>query len=191
MQAQMLEHLLTADPKKFTSHEDASPGEVLTAKFKTSFLADLDLPSDEKVLSEAQRSVARNVFATMTTGQTEEQQKLALTKLEVPDAVKQVVGMLSAYDWQFVEQAKEMRGYTVAKIIEETVHPEARYRLKALELLGKVTEVALFTERHEVKQVGMSDSELDAELKKRLNRYTELQKIEEKVVEALPEGEKT
>ena len=183
----MLEHLLTADPKKFLSYEDATPGEVLTAKFTTSFLADLDLPPDEKVLSEAQAAAARSAFLNITTHQTAEEQKLALTKLEVPDAVKQIVGMLSAYDWAFVEQAKEMRGYTVAKIIEDTAHPEARYRLKALEMLGKVTEVALFTERHEVKQVGMSDSELDEELKKRLNRYTELQKIEEKVVEALPE----
>lgn len=185
----MLEHLLLADPKKFLPHEDASPGEVLTAQYTSSLFDGLDVLPDDAVLSEAQASLARSAFLAMTAGQSEEAQKLALTKLEVPDAVKQMVGMLSAYDWAFVEQAKELRGYTVHKILEDTLHPEARYRLKALEMLGKVTEVALFTERHEVKKVGMSDSELDEELKRRLARYAELSAPEEKEVQAIEEEE--
>ena len=84
--------------------------------------------------------------------------------------------MLTAYDWEFVHQAKELRGYTVAKLTEETSHPDARIRLKALELLGKVTEVALFSERTEIKQVGLSDAELDGELKKRLDKYQALER---------------
>lgn len=181
----MLEHLLTADPKHFLPAEKAGPVDILDAKFNSTFFNDLGLPPDEQVLSDSQASAARNAFLVLTTSQSMQQQKAALEKLTVPEAVKAVVGMLSAYDWAFVEQAKEMRGYTVAKILEETTHPDVRHRLKALELLGKVTEVALFTERHEVKKVGMSDTELDEELKKRLNRYTELQKLEEKTVEAV------
>jgi hypothetical protein len=56
----------------------------------------------------------------------------------------------------------------VAKIVEETDHPDARIRLKALELLGKVTEVGLFTERIEVKKTALSDLELDAKIKEKL-----------------------
>lgn len=186
----MLEHLLDADPKDFIPLEKAEAGELLTAQFNSSCLAALDLPDEEKILSDAQAAAARTAFLSLTTDQTAEQQRKALANLKVPDAVKQVVGMLSAYDWAFVEQAKQMRGYTVAKILEETQHPDVRHRLKALELLGKVTEVALFTERHEVKKVGMSDEELDEELKKRLNRYVELQKVEEKLVESVPGEEK-
>jgi hypothetical protein len=77
--------------------------------------------------------------------------------------------MLSAYDWEFVEQAKQMRGMAVAKIIEETNHPDARIRLKAIEMLGRVTEVALFTDRIEVKKTDMTDAEIDKKLQDRLD----------------------
>jgi hypothetical protein len=78
--------------------------------------------------------------------------------------------MLSAYDWHFVEQAKELRGYAVSQLVEETKHPDAKIRLRALELLGKVTEVALFTERVEVKKTQMTDSELEQKIKDKLNK---------------------
>jgi hypothetical protein len=59
----------------------------------------------------------------------------------------------------------------VTKIAKETEHPDARIRLKALELLGKVTEVALFTDRVEVKKTEISDEDLDAQIKKKLEKY--------------------
>lgn len=187
----MLEHILDADPADFLPVEKASPAELLTAQFNASLTDGLDLPTAEEAISTAQANAARHAFLEMTSGATEKEQKAALANLEVPEAVRQVVGMLSAYDWAFVEQAKQMRGYTVAKILEETVHPDVRYRLKALELLGKVTEVALFTERHEVKKTGMTDAELDEQLKERLQKYIEVSKPEEKEVVAVQLGEKT
>jgi hypothetical protein len=38
-------------------------------------------------------------------------------------------------------------------------------------MLGKVTEVALFTERVEVKKTEMSDVELETRIKEKLNRF--------------------
>jgi hypothetical protein len=60
---------------------------------------------------------------------------------------------------------------SVAKIVKETDHPDARIRLKALEMLGKVTEVALFTERLSVKTDEISDEELDEKIKNKLSKY--------------------
>jgi hypothetical protein len=82
--------------------------------------------------------------------------------------------MLTAYDWKFVEQATELRGYAVSQLLEETKHPDAKIRLKALELLGKVTEVALFTERVEVKKTDMTDAELDKRIKEKLERLAKI-----------------
>ena len=140
----------------------------LDAKYRTA------VESDDDIIDEAQSNAARAAFLSITAGTSEQQRKEALAVLDVPHAVKELVGMLTAYDWAFVNQAKELRGYTVAQILEETKHPDARIRLKALEMLGKVTEVALFTERHEVKTVGMTDAELDEELKQRLEKYMSL-----------------
>jgi hypothetical protein len=59
----------------------------------------------------------------------------------------------------------------VANIVKEVQHPDARIRLKALELLGKVTEVALFTDRVQIKNEDVTDEELDARIKEKLGRY--------------------
>jgi hypothetical protein len=93
--------------------------------------------------------------------------------------------MLSAYDWEFVEQAKNLRGMAVAKILEETNHPDARIRLKALDMLGRITEVALFTERIEVKKTDMADHEIDAKIKEKLNRFMGVVDVED--VTEIPE----
>ena len=81
------------------------------------------------------------------------------------------LGMLAAYDWEFIEMAQQLRGYTVAKILEETKSSNANIRLKALGLLGKVTEVGLFTDKVEIKKVELSDAEIDAKIKEKLNRF--------------------
>jgi hypothetical protein len=93
-----------------------------------------------------------------------------LTLLKTPESVRHLVTLLSAYDWEFVEQAKQMRGMAVAKIIEETNHPDARIRLKAIEMLGRVTEVALFTDRLEVKKTDLTDAEIDQKLQDKLDK---------------------
>jgi hypothetical protein len=38
-------------------------------------------------------------------------------------------------------------------------------------MLGKVTEVALFTERVEIKKTDMSDNELEQRIKEKLNKF--------------------
>jgi len=96
-----------------------------------------------------------------------------------------LVGMLTAYDWHFINQAQEIRGYAVAQLLEETKHPTASVRLKALALLGKVTEVGLFTEKIEVKKTELSDVELETRIKEKLNKIakivdiTDVQEIQE------------
>lgn len=172
----MLEHLLDIDyepevldaPKEaFTSEKKLSAVDLLQGQIETTeWLEELGARSDEEVLQTAQENQARDAFKALVATPTEA--KGAIQKLTVPPAVKKLVGMLTAYDWAFVEQAKEIRGMAVAKILEETDHPDARIRLKALELLGRVTEIGLFTDRIEVKKTELSDSELDAKIKEKL-----------------------
>ena len=106
-----------------------------------------------------------------------DKQRNALVAIKVPEAVRHLTGMLTAYDWEFVNQAKELRGYAVAQIMEETKHPDAKIRLKALEMLGRVTEVALFTERVEIKKTDMTDEEIDRRIKDKLSRFMEVSDV--------------
>ena len=59
----------------------------------------------------------------------------------------------------------------MAKLIEETESPNANIRLKALGLLGKVTEVGLFTEKVEIKKTDLTEDEIDKKLKEKLAKF--------------------
>jgi hypothetical protein len=94
--------------------------------------------------------------------------------------------MVSAYQWKFIEQAEELRSMAVTKIVNETDHPDARVRLKALEMLGKVTEVALFTERVQVKTEDITDEELEKRIREKLGKFmgkAEIVDVESKQVD--------
>lgn len=175
----MLEHLINGEfhpevvdaTAEVLSFEKADTATTIDAKVKTAqWLKDLEL-DDEEVETKADAEAARKSFASIVTGQSVATTQQALANVKAPVAVQHLVGMLTAYDWAFVEQAKELRGYAVAQILEEVKHPDARIRLKALDMLGKVTEVALFTERVEVKKAQMSDVELESRIKEKLNRF--------------------
>jgi hypothetical protein len=176
----MLEHLISADlnpaifmdiPEDFVPVEKAGPSETIDAKVKTvDWLKNLGL-DDDKVNDEAQTETARAAFAALTTGSTPASVQLALTNVKAPAAVQHLVGMLTAYDWEFVNQAKNLRGYAVAKILDECENPNPNIRLKALGLLGKVTEVGLFTDKIEIKKEELSDSEIDQRIKDKLAKF--------------------
>ena len=175
-----LEHLVSAsaadfvpdilsDSTPFTPLEKQNATETLSAQIKTSqWLKDFE-DEDEEILSEAQQEKVTDAFNALTTSDPRAKQKLL--QLDLPEEIKSAVGMVTAYQWKFVEQAESLRSMSVAKIVKETDHPDARIRLKALELLGKVTEVALFTDRVSVKSEEVSDEELDARIKEKLGRY--------------------
>jgi hypothetical protein len=188
----VFEHLVQFEagitsPDDFVELDDASPGEVMSAQYKTvQWLEELGVRPDDEQNKEIQTQAARQAFGTLTTTATEAEQKENLLQLKTPEAVRHLTGMLSAYDWEFVEMAKQIRGYTVAQLIEETKSTNANIRLKALGLLGKVTEVGLFTEKVEIKQAELTDGEIDAKIKEKLNKYmgvidiTDVTDVEEK-----------
>lgn len=192
----MFDHLLNEIPTNtpdvyddpvegFTPLEKASPSQVLAAQVETgNFLQSLGVKDDDEVSALAQVASAQEAFRGLIADQDDPKVKNKLLRVQTPQAVRHLVGMLTAYDWEFVEQAKELRGYAVSKILEETGHPDAKIRLRALELLGKVTEVGLFTERIEVKKTSISDAEIDAKLMEKLTALRLIEDVEERKKDA-------
>ena len=185
----MLDHLQTiefepevldAPDDGFVSLKKTAANNLLEAQINTAdWLKELGAEDDESIEQAAQTAAAREAFTALTTGAPDP--KTALTKINTPPAVRKLVTMLSAYDWQFVEEANKIRGKAVAQLVEEMEHPDARIRLKAIELLGKVTEIGLFTERVSVKKEELEDHELDERIREKLKQ---LQKtIETEAVE--------
>lgn len=175
--SRMFENLVHFNPEPsppgpMTPLEKAGPDAVLAAQTATSsWLEEFGAPPDDEVIADLEKADARKAFGALTATTDTAEQKAALVQLKTPEAVRHLTGMLSAYDWEFIEQAKELRGYTVAKLVEETTHSNPNIRLKALALLGKVTEVGLFTEKIEIKKEELSDGELDQRIKDKLNKF--------------------
>lgn len=174
----MLDHLLNFDPEVMPTTEapppveKVSPSQAVNAKITTSdWLKEMGAPDTDTVVSELEKTHARQAFTALTTGAPIKTQHEIISTIETPAAVRHLTSMLTAYDWEFVNQAKELRGYAVAKILEECESPNANIRLKALGLLGKVTEVGLFTDKVEVKQAAPSDAEIEQRIKDKLSKF--------------------
>jgi len=189
----MLDHLVLVEPEvtirdDFVELDDASASELLSAQSATSdWMAELGIKPDSQVDTHAQTAAAREAFKGLATVSSDEENRIRLLTLKTPVAVRHLTGMLAAYDWEFVAMAKELRGYTVAKLVEETASPNANIRLKALGLLGKVTEVGLFTDKIEIKKTDLTDAEIDQKLKEKLNRFLNVTDVDVVDVEELPE----
>ena len=191
----MFEHLIHEPPvfpnpeQGFTYFDQATPELVIDGQVGTvSWLEELGAISTAEVLSNPQAEAARFAFKERTTGQTPEQQKKNLLMLSTPLAVRQHVAMLTQYDWDFVNQAKELRGYVVAKLLEDSKSPDARHRLRALEMLGKVTEVGLFTERVHITKVDLTDEALEKRIKDKLDKFRHVIDITDVIENTAPVG---
>ena len=164
-------------PEDFTPLEAAKPSKLLEAQVNTTaWLDEMGVPSDEMIDAKLQTEAARDAFTAVVTAtapgkEPELSERAKLVALKTPEAVRHLTGMLVAYDWEFVQQAKELRGYAVAKIVEETKNADARIRLRALQMLGQVTEVGLFTERVEVTRIDASEAEIEKRLREKLSKF--------------------
>lgn len=153
----------------FIKVEKLDAAQTLQAQAKTAdWLKELT-DEDDSVISRAQEQNAASAFTALTTQDPNAKNKIL--QMQVPEEIRSTMAMVSAYQWRFVEQAEELRSMAVTKIVEETNHPDARIRLKALEMLGKVTEVALFTDRLEVKKTDVSEEELNIRIRQKLEKY--------------------
>ena len=127
----------------------------------------LDDAGAEIVVDEAARKESRQIFVSAETA---------------PDApstsgvVAHLKALVTEYDHQVLESNIQARNYIVNRLLDIS-NPKGEdpaktsEQLKALELLGKVSEIALFTERVEVNINTKSTEEIEAELVSTLVKY--------------------
>lgn len=110
-----------------------------------------------------------------------------------PAAMQITRGILDEFSHAVVTNATEIRRLVTNKLILESENADPRIRIRALELLGKITDVGLFTEKTEVTITHQSTEELRKSLREKFNRIlsrTHGQEEEEEVPsEVVIEGE--
>lgn len=76
--------------------------------------------------------------------------------------------LLKEYSVRVVENATQIRLLVTNKLILESDNPDPRIRMRALELLGKITDVGLFTEKSEVTVTHRSTEDLVASIRNKI-----------------------
>lgn len=94
--------------------------------------------------------------------------------LSSPGTVVQLKAILDEYDKTVVQSAQQIRTYVTNKLIEDSTHPDPRIRLKCYELLGKISDVGLFTDKTEVTMRHRPTEELEQLLRERLTKTIEM-----------------
>jgi hypothetical protein len=75
--------------------------------------------------------------------------------------------LLTEYDVQVAKTAAQIRNFVTNSLLEEAA-PGSKNRIRALELLGKISEVGLFTERSEVTVKHQTTIELEQKVRDKI-----------------------
>lgn len=78
--------------------------------------------------------------------------------------------LLDEWGHKVVESASQVRHLVMNRLLHETDNEDPRIRIRALELLGKVTEVGLFSERVEVTHTHQTADDLREKLREKLQK---------------------
>jgi hypothetical protein len=126
--------------------------------------AGADIPVSSK-----EKAEAAEVFKQFTNPDVTAPLNAATNKaLNTPATVQHLFMMLSDYDHQVVQEAVQLRRFVTNKLIEDAGLSDPRHRLKALELLGKISDVGLFSEKTEITVKNLSTEDLESQIKNKL-----------------------
>lgn len=154
-------------PDDFESEEPTSlNAKVKVAAATVKYLVDAGA---EIPVSTAEKKDAEEIFKKFTDPDATAPLDAATNKaLNVPATVQHLFAMLSDYDHQVVQEAVQLRRFVTNKLIEDAGLSDPRHRLKALELLGKISDVGLFSEKTEITVKNLSPDDLETQIKSKL-----------------------
>jgi hypothetical protein len=87
-----------------------------------------------------------------------------------PATFLRVNEILSEFGHQVVESSMQIRHLITNKLLIDSDHADPRVRLKAIELLGKIEDVGLFSQKSEVTVTHQSTSDLRETLRSKLHK---------------------
>lgn len=87
-----------------------------------------------------------------------------------PGVAKYAAAILKKYDYQAIADAQQARSFITNKLIELADCGDYKIEIKALELLGKHSDIGIFTERSEITVHHKSSIDLENSIKERVKR---------------------
>jgi hypothetical protein len=98
-------------------------------------------------------------------------QKLPPVKDLTPGTIINLEAILSEWDEEVLDVHRRLRNYVTNKLLNESIHDDPRQRMKALENLGRIGGVGLFSDKIEVNVTHRTVDDIERELAKTLEMY--------------------
>jgi hypothetical protein len=97
--------------------------------------------------------------------------KMPPAKVVTSGALINLEAVLSEWDHEVLDATRKLRNYVTNKLIMESTDPDPKQRMRALENLGKLSNVGLFSERVDVTVTHRTVTDIETELRKTLELY--------------------
>jgi len=156
-------------PKDFGDEVGASLQEnARVAATTAALMAELDMPFE---MTEEDEKLAHDLFK-----QFDKQKRRSPSNEYNPPSLYQgnvalkLSALLTEYDHRVVLDATQARTYITNRLLEISSCGDARYELKAIELLGKLSDVGAFTEKSEVTITHRTSDDLKTAIADKINR---------------------
>jgi len=130
----------------------------------------IDPPDDDD------KNAAATIAAAYANNPAHTARKMSLnnTTTLTPAALLLTQQILNDYAHQVVRSSVQIRHLVTNKLLQETENPDAKIRLRALELLGKQADVGLFSEKQEITVTHQTTSDLKSSLREKLMRLRDV-----------------
>jgi len=113
-------------------------------------------------ITEEEKAKSHEIMAT---------QKLPPAKELTPGTIINLEAILSEWDQEVLDVHRRLRNYVTNKLLSESIHDDPRQRMKALENLGRIGGVGLFSDKIEVNVTHRTVDDIERELAKTLEMY--------------------
>jgi hypothetical protein len=98
-------------------------------------------------------------------------QQLPSVKSLTPGTIVNLEAILNEWDHEVLDVHRRLRNYVTNKMIMESVDPDPRQRMKALENLGKLAGVGIFSDRIDINVTHRTVKDIETDLAKTLEMY--------------------
>ena len=151
-------------PFRMTDEEITDIREKAIRAFNTvEFLRANGLDDAETVVTQEDRKTARSVMMDNPT--------TTLADINTPGKALMLKALLNEYDFEVVRNAQQLRSYITLKLLEKSDCGDPKIEMKALDMLGKLSDVGAVTERVEISVTHRTTEELENELASKLAQY--------------------
>ena len=142
-----------------------------------SLMAELGMPFE---MTEEDQEEARKLFNSVDV---EKKKGSPTSSYNPPELYKGSVAiklgaLLDAYDGQVIDDAVQARNYITNRLREISQCGDVKYELRAIELLGKLSDVGAFTEKSEITVTHKTSDDLRKAIQDKIQRLLDMDVID-------------